>query len=174
MLSPCRQSFQPTASASTPRLTIHFAHCATNANGQVNDNGMVVLDPHVTGKVGMMGNFMVSDGQPGPVLRIRASQRKVHLKQAEDRQPNPKHLQKVAEDNNFPRSIQQALIRGFQCHGQKQMALGGMFRVLDGEILAHVMPHGPFGEDGRRERDLADEADLNKWLNFYEVPFFPP
>lgn len=70
---------------------------------------------------GGLGNLYVSDGAPGDVIEVEVRQR-------------------IGTEASLPRALRDAL--GSLVHEQagKEIAMGGVFSVLEGQIRAHVSP----------------------------------
>eukprot|EP01116_Phalansterium_solitarium_P006580 TRINITY_DN18909_c0_g1_i1.p1 TRINITY_DN18909_c0_g1~~TRINITY_DN18909_c0_g1_i1.p1 ORF type:complete len:310 (-),score=-30.09 TRINITY_DN18909_c0_g1_i1:166-1095(-) len=95
--------------------------------------------PH--NEVGVLANLLVSEGMPGKVLHVKASERIGPL--------------------NFVSCMRQSLIEHFT---EAHMAVGmaGVFQIKTGAIKAHVMPDFP-------KHDMLNATVVEKWLRFYEM-----
>lgn len=102
-------------------------------------NGSCVLENYNCGEFGLLGNFLVSDGNPGKVLKVCASKR--------------------TGEENFITCMRHALA----CYyGDKPVGLGGVFMVEKGKAKIHIMPKFS-------EIPLKTDADVNKWLQFFDM-----
>ncbi|XP_050428748.1 ester hydrolase C11orf54 homolog [Adelges cooleyi] len=88
----------------------------------------------------LLANFYTSNGVRGEVLRIVCEKRKGLL--------------------DFVTSIRLALSTFY---GNQIVGLGGVILIENGKIKVHVMPDFS-------KVPINSEEDLNKWLNFFEVP----
>ncbi|XP_041377004.1 ester hydrolase C11orf54 homolog [Gigantopelta aegis] len=87
----------------------------------------------------LMGNFLCSEGKPGKVLEVIASQRTGPL--------------------NFMSCLQKTLANYYK---EKPVALGGTFLVEKGKARLHIMPDFS-------DVPLNCDDDVNNWLKFYEM-----
>jgi len=93
--------------------------CNRTHYAEVGEHGQCVSGPvpDAMQDFGLMGNLFISEGRPGPVLKITASQRTGQL--------------------NFPGAIQEALKARYE---ERTVSLGGVFLVRAGKATMHVMP----------------------------------
>lgn len=91
-------------------------------------------------KLGILGNLFACQGIEGKVLKV--------------------HCKKRIGGLNFIESIRLALTEHF---GSKAVGLGGIFLLKQGAAKQHVMRDFP-------KKPINSEAELNKWLAFYEMP----
>jgi len=87
----------------------------------------------------LLGNLYISEGLPGPVLRI--------------------HCRKRTGDKNFVSCIRSILEQAWP---HQSLGMGGVFGILQGKARFHVMP------DFSPCPLLTDE-EVNNWLKFYEM-----
>merc|ERR1712168_1700356 len=80
-------------------------------------HGLISLPMEET-KISLLGNLFLSEGKPGPVLKIVARKR--------------------TGDQNFVSCIRKSLESGFP---GKSVGMGGVFTVRKGRVKAHVMPN---------------------------------
>ncbi|KAM7443036.1 hypothetical protein ABFA07_008127 [Porites harrisoni] len=103
------------------------------------ENGSCVLQSYNCGDFNLLGNFLVSDGNSGKVLKVTASKR--------------------TGDENFVTCMRHTLARHY---GDEPVGLGGVFVIEKGKAKIHVMPRFS-------ETPLKTDADVNNWLKFYEM-----
>ena len=99
-----------------------------------------ITDKASTTAFGLMANLFCSDGDPGDTLHIVAKGRKGEL--------------------NFTQALQQALRD--TSGPEEPISMGGVFLIKNGKAWVHVMPD--FSKTA-----LETEADVRKWLRFYEI-----
>ncbi|GBP32064.1 Ester hydrolase C11orf54 [Eumeta japonica] len=87
----------------------------------------------------LLGNYLLSDGAPGQVLKVTAEKR--------------------TGPANFITAIREALQKHY---GDRVVGLGGMFVLREGRARFHVMPDFS-------ATPMTSEEDLNRWLKFYEM-----
>ncbi|KAM0730169.1 Ester hydrolase C11orf54 [Formica fusca] len=90
----------------------------------------------------IQGNFFISEGKPGRVLKVKAKERRTHMELTEVIQYT---LQKYYGDKS-------ALV-----------GLGGVFVVNNGIVKLHVTPQF-------LETDLTSNKMVHDWLQYHEVP----
>ncbi|KAK6071146.1 hypothetical protein SCUP234_09849 [Seiridium cupressi] len=88
---------------------------------------------------GLMCNLLGCDGQPGPLLHIRAKGRK--------------------GQTNFTQSIQNTLEKFY---GDRLVSLGGVFVISAGDAKLHVMPDFP-------GRPFDSDYTVENWLEFFDM-----
>jgi hypothetical protein len=101
-------------------------------------NGYVVDYPY--SEFSSLGNFFVSEGKPGSVLKVQAKNRTGKL--------------------NIVTCMRQGLAEYYG--NDKQVGLGGVLLIQKGKIKSHIMPGFP-------PCDVFDNPKI-EWLKFYEVP----
>lgn len=88
----------------------------------------------------LLGNLLLSEGRPGPVIRVSVKKR--------------------LTEENFVTAIRTVLHQEF---GQeKQVSMGGVFLIKSGKAKVHVMPD--FSSN-----PLTTDADVNNWLQYFEA-----
>ncbi|KAL3857668.1 hypothetical protein ACJMK2_012310 [Sinanodonta woodiana] len=87
----------------------------------------------------LMGNFLCSDGLPGKVLEVKASQR--------------------TGEESFMSCLRKTLNSHY---GNKPVGLGGVFLLEKGKAKIHIMPDFS-------KTPLNSEEDVHNWLKFYEM-----
>lgn len=102
-------------------------------------DGKCILKQTQSTEFMLMANLLCSEGKPGKVLEIKASERTV--------------------DDNFPTTIRKILKEKY---GDKPVSLAGVFIVETGKAKLHVMPDFSC-------QPINTVKDLNNWLRFYEV-----
>jgi len=102
-------------------------------------SGKYVQADYANTEIGVLANFLISEGKQGQVLKIHCSQRTGKL--------------------NFVSCIKKALDETFP---DKTIGMGGVFLIKKGKIRAHVMPDFP-------TCDLLSPAESDSWLKFYEM-----
>ena len=95
--------------------------------------------PREESKNSLLGNFMISEGEPGQVLDIVCKKR-------------------IGPDN-FVTAMRKVLCDKYP---DKFIGLGGTFVVLTGKIKIHVMPD-------YSQCPLDSDEKVNEWLKFYEA-----
>ncbi|XP_027045940.1 ester hydrolase C11orf54 homolog isoform X2 [Pocillopora damicornis] len=103
------------------------------------ENGSFVLEDYKCGEFNLLGNFLVSDGKPGKVLKVCASKR--------------------TGDENFVTCMRNTLAGRY---GDQPVGMGGVFLIEKGKAKIHVMPRFS-------QTPLKTDADVNNWLKFYEM-----
>lgn len=88
---------------------------------------------------GLLGNFFISQGKPGKVLKIRATTR--------------------TNGDNFVSILREILNTHFN---DKTISLGGVFLIQTGKAKLHIMPDFS-------KTPLTSDDDVNKWLTFFEM-----
>lgn len=102
-------------------------------------NGGYILEKLDAEEFCLMGNFLLSDGNPGKVIEVKASKRHGPL--------------------DFMRSIKLTLRDQY---GDKPVALGGVFLVEKGSTYVHIM-------DEFSETPLTSQKMVDDWLKFFTV-----
>ncbi|XP_061711736.1 ester hydrolase C11orf54 homolog isoform X2 [Cydia pomonella] len=95
--------------------------------------------PNNETRTALLGNYLLSDGSPGKVIKVVAKKR---IGQA-----------------NFITAIREALK---QHYGDKVVGLGGMFLLRAGKVKHHVMPD--FSKTA-----LCSDSDVDNWLHYFEM-----
>ncbi|GFO09933.1 ester hydrolase c11orf54-like protein [Plakobranchus ocellatus] len=114
--------------------------CDKTKIAKVQEDGSYLQLESNSGKFSLMGNFFISEGKPGKVLQVKASNR--------------------TGRQNFVECLHKTL---GQHYGEKQaVGLGGAFLLQTGKAKIHVMP------DFLTEAMETDEQ-TNKWLKFYDM-----
>lgn len=90
-------------------------------------------------RVALMGNYLLSDGSPGRVIRVVAKKR--------------------TGEANFITSIRETLQKHY---GDKVVGLGGAFAVHEGRVKHHVMP-------GFSSTPLCSDQDVDTWLHYFDM-----
>ncbi|XP_045446029.1 ester hydrolase C11orf54 homolog [Melitaea cinxia] len=90
-------------------------------------------------RTALLGNYLLSDGKPGKVIKVVA---KMRIGKA-----------------NFITAIREALQNHY---GDKVVGLGGVFVLREGSGRYHVMPDFSTTE-------LTSDEDVNNWLTFHEM-----
>lgn len=103
------------------------------------EDGYAILENYACREFGLLGNFLISDGNPGKVLKVSASKR--------------------TGEENFITCMRHTLARYY---GDKPVGLGGVFVIEKGKAKIHVMPRFS-------ETPLKTDADVNNWLKFYDM-----
>lgn len=96
--------------------------------------------PDTETRLPLLGNIYLSEGRPGPVLRV--------------------HCKRRIGEENFISSIRVALEKRFK---NKTVALGGVFLLRAGTVKQHVMRDFS-------KTPIHTEEELNRWLKFFEMP----
>lgn len=97
---------------------------------------------------GGLGNLYVSDGTPGDVIAVEVRQR-------------------IGAEASLSRAIRDALGLLVNQHSGKEIAMGGVFSVLDGQIRSHVSPDFECIPFPYYDQDK-DEVTRPDFLQFYE------
>lgn len=87
----------------------------------------------------LMCNLFGCDGEPGPLLHVKARGRTGKL--------------------NFTEAIQKGLA---DVYGDRLISLGGVFVVGSGKLKMHVMPDFP-------GRPFTSRQDVDEWLHWYDM-----
>lgn len=90
-------------------------------------------------RIALMGNYLLSDGKPGKVIKVVAKKR----------------IGKA----NFITAIREALKNHY---GNKVVGLGGTFVLREGSGKYHVMPDFS-------TKELTSDQDVENWLTFHEM-----
>ncbi|KAJ2952415.1 hypothetical protein O0L34_g6721 [Tuta absoluta] len=90
-------------------------------------------------RTALLGNYLLSDGAPGLVIKVEAKKR--------------------IGDDNFITAIRETLKKHY---GDKVVGLGGMFVVREGKVRFHVMPDFS-------SAPLCSDADVDSWLHYFEM-----
>ncbi|XP_072386779.1 ester hydrolase C11orf54 homolog isoform X1 [Diabrotica undecimpunctata] len=90
-------------------------------------------------RVALLGNFFVSEGKPGKVLKV--------------------HVKKRTGEDNFITSIRKAIVDEYK---DKLVGLGGVFLLKEGKAKQHVMRDFS-------KTPIENEEMLNQWLKFYNM-----
>lgn len=103
------------------------------------EDGSCELEKLQQTEFALMGNFLCSEGKPGKVIEVKASQR--------------------IGSENFMSSIRKTLNSHY---GNKPVALGGVFLVEKGKANLHIMPDFS-------ATPLKSQSEVDDWLKFYEM-----
>ncbi|XP_075220839.1 ester hydrolase C11orf54-like isoform X2 [Lycorma delicatula] len=95
--------------------------------------------PNSESRFALLGNFLLSEGKLGKVLKI--------------------HCKKRIGDDNFVTAIRSSLEKHY---GSQPVGMGGVFILSQGKAKHHIMPDFSI-------TPLKTEEDLNNWLFFYEM-----
>ncbi|KAL0841667.1 hypothetical protein ABMA28_013945 [Loxostege sticticalis] len=90
-------------------------------------------------RTALLGNYLLSDGLPGQVIKVVAKNR--------------------TGEANFITSIRETLKKHY---GDKVVGLGGTFVLLEGKVKHHVMPDFS-------ARALCSDDDVDAWLHYFEM-----
>ena len=88
---------------------------------QVGKNKKCTSKRYTAKKHGGLGNIFFSDGKIGEVIKIMIKKR-------------------IGDQGSLPQSIRKALIENINLENNKHIALGGVFRILNGGIKSHIQP----------------------------------
>ncbi|XP_029191795.2 ester hydrolase C11orf54 homolog [Acropora muricata] len=116
------------------------AEIATKIAKVNEENGSCVVENYNCGEFGLLGNFLISDGMPGKVLKVSASKR--------------------TGDKNLITCMRHTLANFYG--EDKPVGLGGVFVIEKGKAKIHIMPRFS-------ETPLKTDEDVNNWLRFYEM-----
>uniref|UniRef100_A0A2M3Z121 DUF1907 domain-containing protein n=1 Tax=Anopheles braziliensis TaxID=58242 RepID=A0A2M3Z121_9DIPT len=97
--------------------------------------------PNTETRCALLANLLVSEGKPGPVLKVRCKRR--------------------TGKKDFIASIRTCLADRYG--DDRTVGLGGVFLLVEGKAKQHVM--SPFSAT-----PIHTEEQLNEWLNFYDMP----
>ncbi|KAM3961742.1 LOW QUALITY PROTEIN: ester hydrolase C11orf54 homolog [Aphomia sociella] len=95
--------------------------------------------PNSETRTALLGNYLLSEGKPGKVIKVVAKKRIGEL--------------------NFITSIRETLQKHY---GDKVVGLGGTFVLHEGRVKHHVMPDFSTTE-------LCSEKDVDGWLHYFEM-----
>ncbi|XP_026742714.1 ester hydrolase C11orf54-like isoform X2 [Trichoplusia ni] len=95
--------------------------------------------PNNETRTALLGNYLLSEGKPGKVIKVVAKKRIGPL--------------------NFITAIRETLKNHY---GDKVVGLGGMFMLQAGKVKFHVMPD--FSATA-----LCSDADVDAWLHYFEM-----
>ncbi|CAK1552705.1 unnamed protein product [Leptosia nina] len=95
--------------------------------------------PNNETRTALLGNYLLSDGQPGKVIKVIAKKR--------------------VGPSNFITAIRETLKEHY---GEKAVGLGGAFLLRAGKVKHHVMPD--FSSS-----PLCTDADVDAWLHYFEM-----
>ncbi|XP_047988884.1 ester hydrolase C11orf54 homolog isoform X3 [Leguminivora glycinivorella] len=95
--------------------------------------------PNNETRTALLGNYLLSDGSPGKVIKVVAKKR--------------------IGEANFITAIREALK---QHYGDKVVGLGGMFLLRAGKVKHHVMPDFS-------PTPLCSDSDVDNWLHYFEM-----
>lgn len=95
--------------------------------------------PNNETRTALLGNYLLSEGKPGKVIKIVAKER--------------------IGESNFITAIRETLKKHY---GDKVIGLGGTFLLKEGKVKHHVMPD--FSSSA-----LCSDSDVNDWLHFFEM-----
>ena len=114
---------------------------------RVDERKNCVVENYDSTRHGGLANLFLCDGRPGPVLKIEVGRR-------------------TGTEGSFPRAIRNSLLDHCDVGGDRQIGLGGVFRVLGGRIRSHVMPDYECIEPGYY--DIEQERVVRDFLQFYD------
>lgn len=120
----------------------HQRNCYLRSFLQIDKNGQCYLSKQESVNFGLLGNFFVSEGREGAVIKVVARRRLG---------ANP--------GGNLITSMRAALASRYQ---PSPVSLGGVFLIKNGTAKLHIMPD--FSTDPLRTDD-----DVNGWLRFYDM-----
>ena len=109
-------------------------------------DGSCVVEPYGAALFAGLANLYVSDGTPGPVLEIEVSHR-------------------TGAEGSLPQALRAALAP-LAAAGAGPIALGGVFRILAGQVRCHVMPD--YDCIDHAYYDVEREQVVSEFLRFYE------
>ncbi|XP_013199568.2 ester hydrolase C11orf54 homolog [Amyelois transitella] len=95
--------------------------------------------PPTETRTALLGNYLLSEGRPGKVLKVVAKKR--------------------IGESNFITAIRETLKNHY---GDKVVGLGGTFLLREGRVKYHVMPD--FSTTA-----LCSDADVDGWLHYFEM-----
>eukprot|EP00042_Codosiga_hollandica_P055804 m.789771 g.789771 ORF g.789771 m.789771 type:complete len:160 (-) comp59198_c0_seq2:1234-1713(-) len=124
----------PNINLATHEIKSHFAKIDQSGNGQ--------LVHYESYEFSILCNLLASQGQPGKVIRVRASHR--------------------TAETNFV-SCMRAAVKAH--YGDKPVGIGGAFLIRTGKAKIHIMPDFS-------STPLLSDAEVNQWLRFfhYDAP----
>lgn len=106
----------------------------------IEEDGSYKDQEEKSGEFCLLGNFYLSEGKPGKVLEIKASDRVGEL--------------------DFVTCVHKTLTAEYS--GDKTVGIGGTFLLEKGKANIHVMPDFS-------KTPLVTESDIFNWLKFYEM-----
>ncbi|XP_012251405.2 ester hydrolase C11orf54 homolog [Athalia rosae] len=95
--------------------------------------------PKTETRFALLSNLFLSEGKPGKVIKV--------------------HAKKRTGKDNFITTIRKALAARYT---KQLVGLGGTFLLKEGKAHQHIMPDFSI-------TPLNNDADVNKWLNFYDM-----
>ena len=116
---------------------------------RVGQQRQCVVEPYASTRHSGLSNLFVSEGRPGPVLKVSVERR-----------------------TGSERSFTQALRKSLQGHpdigaaGARQVGMGGVFVIEEGQIRSHVMPD--YECIAHKYYDTETEEVVSDFLQFYE------
>ena len=116
---------------------------------RVGQQRQCVVEPYASTRHSGLSNLFVSEGRPGPVLKVSVERR-----------------------TGSERSFTQALRKSLQGHpgigaaGARQVGMGGVFVIEAGQIRSHVMPD--YECIAHKYYDTETEEVVSDFLQFYE------
>ncbi|CAG9783497.1 unnamed protein product [Diatraea saccharalis] len=123
-----------TVKQGTRIVTVHPRGAAKGSSGYLQQT----LPPTET-RCALLGNYLLSDGQPGQVIKVVAKKR--------------------IGESNYITAIRETLKKHY---GEKIVGLGGAFLLAAGRARMHVMPQ--FADAA-----LCSDEDVERWLHFFEM-----
>lgn len=132
-----------------PTLQIGHVNCSKVA--RVGPQQECIVEPYPSTLHSGLSNLFLSEGQPGPVLKICVEKR-------------------TGQERSFP----QALRKSLQAHPAiagplepgLQLGMGGVFVIEEGQIRSHIMPD--YECIAHRYYDTETETIIADFLQFYE------
>ncbi|MGH1539818.1 MAG: DUF1907 domain-containing protein [Arenicella sp.] len=124
----------------------HLGNAVNNSRvARVGEQKECIIEPYPAHLCGPIANLFVSDGEQDKVLRVELKKR-------------------ISEQASLPQAIRESLRSITEENGH--IGLGGIFKILQGQVKSHVMPNYACIEDGYY--DTAQEKVVRDFLQFYD------
>ena len=114
---------------------------------RVDENKKCLVEKYTARKHGGLSNIFFSDGKKGKVIMIKINIR-------------------IGKQGSLPQSMRSALSKHLKINENKHVALGGVFRVLNGKIKSHVQPD--YNDIKVEYYDPKQMKCIKDFLQFYE------
>ena len=113
---------------------------------RVDEHGRCRVEAYRSGRFAGLANLYVSRGEPGPVIEVEVAHR-------------------TGEEGSLPLAMRNALAPLAAGEG-REIGLGGVFRIEQGEIRAHVVPD--YDCIGHEYYDVEREQVVAEFLRYFE------
>ncbi|GAB5366522.1 hypothetical protein AAMO2058_001150500 [Amorphochlora amoebiformis] len=120
-------------------------NCRCSRYSKVEKDGSHIMEKYDSSDIGLLANLVACKGEKGPVVMVRVKKR--------------------TGKENFVTCMRVGLEKALKSADSKenrQIGIGGVFKVVEGKVRGHVMPDF-------KPTVMVDGPEVEEWLQFYEM-----